>query len=145
MPGFLLSVLPFLKKFGPWIVIGLLFIGVYSAGSMIVRDWKKSIHDTAFQEGETKERNRQDAIARKIESVLGPKLDAIDNKTSEQLESQSRKETVYVDRIKTKIKADTRYSACAVDDGVLRDRNEIRRSLETTPDSSAGSDTGETP
>jgi hypothetical protein len=143
----LLAALPWIKRFGPWIAVALVAIGVYAASTMLIKDWKKSIHDTAFTEGETKERNRQDAIARKIEAVLGPKLEAIDAKTGNKIIEQAKKETIYVDRIKTKITSDPRYANCAVDDGLLGDRNEIRRSLETTinPTTGAGAVTNANP
>jgi hypothetical protein len=136
------AALPWIKRFGPWIAVALVAIGVYAASTMLIKDWKKSIHDTAFTEGETKERDRQDAIARRIETVLGPKLDAIDAKTGTQIIEQAKKETIYVDRIKTKIKSDPRYANCAVDDSLLGDRNEIRRSLETTINPTSGTSAG---
>jgi hypothetical protein len=140
--GFLLAALPWAKRFGPWIIVGLIAVGVYAAGTMLIKDWKKSIHDTAYTEGEKTERDRQDAIARRIEAVLGPKLEAIDAKTGNQLIEQAKKEIIYVDRIKTKIASDPRYANCAVDDGMLGDRNEIRRSLETTLNPTAGTGSG---
>ena len=142
--GFLMLALPWLKRFGPWIVVGLVAFGVYIAASTIVKDWKKSIHDTAFTEGTNKERDRQDAIARRIENVLGPRLDAIDQNTSNQLKKQNKVETVYADRIKEKIKNNPNYTKCAVDDGVLGDRNAIRQSLQATIDPSTGSNAGGT-
>jgi len=142
---FFLAALPWLKKFGPWIAVGLVALGVWAAANTLVRDWKKSIHDTAFAAGVKKESDRQDAIARRIEQVLGPRLDSIDTKTGAQLVQQAKKETIYVDRIRTKIKTDPRYSACAVDDSLLRDRNEIRASLGSTIDTKSGSGTGGTP
>lgn len=139
--GFLMLALPWLKRFGPWIAVGLVAFGVYIAASTIVKDWKKSIHDTAFAEGTNKERDRQDAIARRIETVLGPRLDAIDQNTSNQLKKQNQVETVYVDRIRDTIKNNPMYTKCVVDDGVLRDRNALRQSLEATINPSTGTNT----
>jgi hypothetical protein len=142
--GFAMA-LPWLKKFGPWIVVGLVALGVWAAAKTLVKDWKKSIHDTAFSEGVKKESDRQDAIARRVEEILSPKLANIDDNTRNNVDKQSKREIVYADRIHTQIKNNPVYSSCAVDDSVLRDRNAIRESLQAALNSPLGADAGGTP
>ncbi len=126
----------FLKKFGPWIMVGLAALFVYGMAGKIVGDWKQSI----FEDGEKHERDRQDQIARKIEERLAPILADIDENTKKKLDNQTRVETKYVERIRENVKNNPVYSSCAIDDGVLGDRNEIRRSLKAALDSATGTD-----
>lgn len=142
---FILAALPWIKRFGPWIAVGLVALGVYVAASTIVKDWKKSIHDTAYAEGVKKESDRQDAIARRIEGVLGPRMDQMDARTAQMLAQQTQKETVYVDRIHTQIRNNPQqYTACRVDDSVLADRNALRNTFQASPNPGTGTNIGTT-
>lgn len=128
--------LPFLKRFGPWIAVALIALGVWAGAQTLVKDWRKSIHDAAYKDGQTAEANRQDAIARRVETILTPKLQSIDDHTSVQLKDQNSRETQYADRVQTKIKTIPVYHSvdCSVDAGMLDDRNQIRASLSAAND-----------
>lgn len=113
-------------KLAPWLVLVLAIVGVYAAGSTIVREWRASI----FQAGEAAERGRQEAIARRIEATLGAKIDAIDARAADRLTTQAAAEVVFVDRVRTEIRDNPVYAECRVSDALVSDRNAIRASLD---------------
>jgi hypothetical protein len=121
MPAF---ILPFITRFGPWIILAIVLVGVYAVGNSIVSQW----HDGLIKEGREIERSVNFKATQDLAAALVT-ANARAEVTSQKLrgvvaEQGARSNRTVVDALRNR----PRNPACFVPPVVTQTRNDIRTS-----------------